>query len=783
MEMSAKRQNIESISDEVNVFHPLLENVIPKLPNVKSFEYTHGQYERGADFVIQIEHATTARLSYVGVVVKCGKITGGRVGDIEEQIKECAEERAYSVMNRVRCTEVWVFASAGYSERTKEKLRDRFPGRSVEFFGPEDVAKFVDDYYPYFWHDLPQDLGIYLQNLAAKLQILDRASGLLLSPSADGLYIQLDTYERIRKSYVKTSRTKHEFTNVDIEHEILKTKIGLLEADMGFGKSKLARRIAFSLCSADSFQKHRIVPVFSTYKSFLDQHDGNLEQLINSHLGSAIGILEKEHNAQVLVVLDGLDECTNAQESSASLFDALSKQANALSYCRLLVTSRPLKSLVDKATLYNDARIFGIRPLSLSKIVSYLEQACIKKNLPARLFEDLKRSHLFRQLPQSPIAAALFSNLLSQSQQEVPQSLTELYSKSIDLMLGRWEQNKELATEKQFKTAQVIAELLAVFYVENRLIYVAKAEVSSYIEDYLGKRNIGVEKSVIDNLLFERSNLFIIDEESGTVAFRHRSFAEYLCAHRKSRDRSLLVKDAALDPYWTNVFFFYAGTLLDCPEILGELRKLKPADEIQEWLNILSVPNYLLAAYQTEFHEVESNVMVVLIEAAKLFIRVREGETKTRLPELTEMQLLYLFKSIVIENLGYDFFNKGFETLTIRIDEELEDPLVKSYALFFLGCAALSCNNNAPFKFLVQQISAKTLPLPISLAIQCELETSTSLDNHKLLHYHKDKLRKMMLRPGKSTLTENLEVKSKIDDLFQKPLSSRKNAIIKRRGS
>jgi hypothetical protein len=159
-------------------------------------------------------------------------------------------------------------------------------------------------------------------------------------------------------------------------------------------------------------------------------------------------------------------------------------------------------------------------------------------------------------------------------------------------MLGRWEQKKERATEKQFKTAQKIAERLATYYVENRLIYVAKTEIDQRIGEYLNKRNTGVEPLEIDEILFKRSNLFVIDEETGTVAFRHRSFGEYLCAQRKARDQSLIVSEAALDPYWTNVFFFYAGTLLDCPELLTELRNLKADGEMQEWMKVLSVPTY-----------------------------------------------------------------------------------------------------------------------------------------------------------------------------------------------
>src|SRR5690606_10791520 len=115
--------------------------------------------------------------------------------------------------NRVRCSEVWVFSSGGYSERAKEKLLERFKGRSIEFFGSEDIAEFVDDYFPYFWHQLPNDLGSYLQQLGERLHAVDLATSLLISNSNGGMYIELDCYERITKSYFKNSAPKPEIKN------------------------------------------------------------------------------------------------------------------------------------------------------------------------------------------------------------------------------------------------------------------------------------------------------------------------------------------------------------------------------------------------------------------------------------------------------------------------------------------------------------------------------------------------------------------------------------------
>jgi hypothetical protein len=775
MDFNEKRKQVEAIRDEVGELHKILENIFPKLPNVTSYEYTHGQHERGADFVLEIESLTTKRRSFTGVVVKCGKVTGPLAQDIEEQIRECAEERAYKVMKRIRCNDVWVFSSGGYTERSKEKLQERLPGRSIEFFGPEDIARFVDDHYPYFWHKLPIEVGAYLQQLSEKIMYLDRAASLLVSATDQSMYIDLDTYERIRNTYSdkNKSKSKQMVKEVDFIKEAISSKCSILEADVGFGKSKLARRLAQQLCSADSYLKSKKVPIFSTYVNFLNLHNGSVEHLVEAVLGEALPAI-KSDGADIVLILDGIDECGGSGRSTSDLFESLYRQVKDAPNISTVITSRPLKSLVDRASAYAESRIFGIRPLSIFKIVRYLEETCSRANLPVRLFEDLKRSPLFKQLPHSPIAAALFSNLLNENKQEVPQSLTELYTKSIELMLGRWEQKKDLATEKQYKTAHLIAEQLAVYFVENKLIYIAKSEASDFVSQYLSKRNIGVSQAEIEEILFYRSNVFVEDSDLQVVSFRHRSFSEFLCAHKKSKDRSLSVIECSLDPYWTNVFYFYSGLLLDCAEVLRELRSTPAANEVQEWLKILSVPSYLLAAYQTEFEVVEENLFDVFINSARLYLRVRSGDTKMQLCKLSEMQLLYLFKSIVVESCGYPFFSRSFDSLLLKISDGVTDPEVRYHAMFFLACSAAECDASDAFDYLVDSVGAERLPLSLSFAIRCEIEGKSNFHKNRLIKLHQEKLQKVLV-PSQKRQSGNLVVlaRNKIEDLFERPLSAR----------
>ena len=68
MDMFAKKKLLEEIKREVEDLHPLLANVLPKMTGVRDYEYTHGVWERGADFILEIENQTTKRIDYIGVV-------------------------------------------------------------------------------------------------------------------------------------------------------------------------------------------------------------------------------------------------------------------------------------------------------------------------------------------------------------------------------------------------------------------------------------------------------------------------------------------------------------------------------------------------------------------------------------------------------------------------------------------------------------------------------------------------------------------------------------------
>src|ERR1700744_5097966 len=103
-----KRTRIQALSDEVKEFHPLLQTLLPKMPRVQDVEYTHGNTELGADFLVTRTDDTFATPEYIGVVAKLGKMDQESISEIERQIDECfIPKRFGSGKFTGQITEVW----------------------------------------------------------------------------------------------------------------------------------------------------------------------------------------------------------------------------------------------------------------------------------------------------------------------------------------------------------------------------------------------------------------------------------------------------------------------------------------------------------------------------------------------------------------------------------------------------------------------------------------------------------------------------------------------------
>ncbi len=732
-------EKIASINDETNELHPLLHQLLPHLPHVKDVTYTHGSNEMGADFVAQKFDPTLNDHHYVGVIAKTTKIHQD-LSDIERQIEECRIPRLIAGgTKQTHLTEIWVITTKNVTNNAKEKIHHKYASSNINFIDGDKLTHLVDEYIPYYWHDVPGSIGTYLQRAWIRNRELDLQSTLLPEKCAS-LYIDLDLMQEDEDGYEKSRPARRKTVNV--YSELKQNKVLLIEGAMGAGKSKLLRHMLSELATPTSFNESKLIPVYLTYRDFLRAYDGNIAKCVKETLREATRDV-RDQEATVLLLVDGIDEVIEEKSASAERLGELVEQVEAESSTKLVITTRPMKLIDRELEIHRSVKRYYLKPLSTTNILAFIQNICRELKLSTRLVEDIKRSHLFRQLPRNPIAAILLSNLLAQNEQELPSNLTDLYAKSLELMLGRWDVQKGLFTVKEYEAAETVCCLLGKYVMDNELIRVATEEVKQKFRQYLNDRNLDVDADKLFEKVTLRSGVLADDQESQTIRFRHRSFAEFLYAKLLTKAGGLRMDERAWQLYWANTYFFYFGIKRDCPDLLEEVLACPIGLEAQRWLRIINVPQYFLAAFSTPYRVVEHNLYKLFLDTARVFTDIKTGKVRTALSSLPEMQLLWFMRFIMRECYAFAFFRRALESTALRIEESLEEPDIKAIALFLVGTVGIELGEQEPFRLLIENKKLGELPLSVSCAVECEMKMNKELGRSPLMRKHKKRWRRI----------------------------------------
>lgn len=276
MNQQHKREQVEAIDDEVNGLHPLLHEILQKIAHVSYVEYTHGPNELGADFVVLREDPAIKETSFIGVIAKTDRILQSTT-DVERQIEECNLKRPIRQgKQEVRLSEIWVITSKSVSHNAKLKIQEKYAGRKVFFFDADWLVDQVDTHAPYFWYRLPNATGGYLSNLSIRVAQLNAQTSLLPHGVHLTTYIDLDVAEAEADRYKKQSiGSKPRLVN--LLEEACMHKLAILEADMGFGKSTLVRRIVAELAVPEVYKERKTLPIYLSFSRFAEKEYISLE--------------------------------------------------------------------------------------------------------------------------------------------------------------------------------------------------------------------------------------------------------------------------------------------------------------------------------------------------------------------------------------------------------------------------------------------------------------------------------------------------------------------------
>ncbi|MGB8226223.1 MAG: NACHT domain-containing protein [Sedimentisphaerales bacterium] len=708
----AKLKKIRGLTDEVRQLHPLLKDLLPKLPHVIHVEYTHGQSEMGADFIVILQNPTLGLEQYIGVIVKSGDIRQDHES-LERQIKECSVKRKISGGKKeIYLNEIWVISNGAISANAKDKIYEEYHSKNITFIWDEILVSWIENYFKEYWEDMDQNVALYLSAVGRNANDLNTRFGLLDISQGD-FYIEQDII-KVDKRKESKFLLKPTQKNTHLASALEKERFVYIQGGMGFGKSRLLRQAALTYANHRHFNEKGILPVFINYRDLIETHNNSLESLLRTlKTGSKI---DPEKYA-LLFVIDAIDEIKGDTESKIEMVIQFISELMPHKNMKAVFASRPFEDPILLEKLDHYCSRYSLLPLSMQRMISFVEKLCEKSVITSRLKMDLQKSDLFRSLPRTPISAILLGRILNTDVKELPSSLPELYGKYLDWALGRWDIAKGAMSEKEYETTVILVRLIAKFMFENDLNEIGLGDVKGIIEDYIDRRETGQQLQKLFHNVIERSEIFLIDELQNKLFFKHRSFMEYMYAEEMFLKHGKSAKiEKPFDLDWVAVNYFYLGKLKDCPDRLKEIFEIIPANQSVALSKIMHSGQYLLAAYQSPYSVIIDCVKSAVLDAAKLYCDACENPTTSKLGALPELQLLAILTGVMRYTFEYDFFKHALTDIETEILLNVDSDKCSIVAAFFIAAIRGGLGHKDAFKVLVTDYSA-SLPAIVKLGI------------------------------------------------------------------
>ncbi|MBS3667472.1 NACHT domain-containing protein [Vreelandella boliviensis] len=397
--------------------------------------------------------------------------------------------------------------------------------------------------------------------------------------------------------------------------------------------------------------------------------------------------------------------------------------------------------------------------LTIQQVVGLVKTICKDNSVIDRLEKDLNKSAVFKALPKTPISAILLARILNENVQEIPSTMTDLYAKYMELVLGRWDMQKGLQSQIEYDVINNVVINIAIFSLENNVGEVPLGDVFAIYESYVSSRKFNIDTQLLYSRLLENKEVFYHNRVKGVLAFRHRTFAEYFYAQGMVRDNSAVIDMKTYELYWSSSYFFYFGLKRDCPQLIKALDSIESHDERFMFLKLLNHGQFLLAAYLTPYEDIARSLSKAFKDASFFHSDLVDLNIESPLQQLSKLQITMLTSRLLSMAYGYDFFLDAIKEEALNVystpcksDEDMQ-------LLFFLNTVLIFSDEVDAYDYML-----KEYPNTIPLILQTAMLENTS-DNKKLTLLL-EKLSKKLYKSAK----KNPSMQKALIDLYDKPL-------------
>lgn len=667
-------------------------------------EVTHGIDEYGKDLVIV--RADPVSPDVIAVVVKRGNIKGKTAGDVDalkqrisairgargdrltqEILSQIRQSRSHAAelpthIRRLTISKVLVVLLGELSKNARERIEAEVGSTGDVFDLSWAVDTFTQHYPQVFFEGRSVDFLDDLIKTHEKDSFYAKTGRTLSECFVEPLIARMDVPLSLNEDAIAVAIRNRRLSFSHLREVIQSKERLLITGDPGSGKSKALAKLCIDryrdllkqVVRSQDIAKRLLIPILVSAR--------NLATIADIGAFRTIFLPDKvsDRFAVDTLMVDGLDEVPASQRHD------LLKKAETFAWslnARLVLTSRKIAMLNDPPPGFER---FELLPFEFGQAIKLMQKLVTNPDMMPAIKEGLQR--IQAQIPMSPLSLLLLVELVVQ-RKEIPSSLTELYDRFLDMVLGRWDYEKglevlfEYVVKKRFLAALAYRE-----FQQKQRLEIPRVDYDNFVSSYAAE--YGWNDESIHTFLreVERAGILEVQED---VFFRHRSFLDYSVAvyiHERRAEIPNLTGTIAqfyFDSIWSEVAFFYVGLSREISPGLLEVLFGDPGNDLPTHAGKLLIGRLLQAGWHSPTKVKEAGITGSLGSLSHVHLGFLAIFVGTKRP----VAKIYgdIFAMLVSDlSFGSMFLSKEVRAILDRMEAEgslEEDDLYRRLALIW----------------------------------------------------------------------------------------------------
>lgn len=696
--MSTRLRMIQRFKTEQELRDKLLEPLFERM-GFETYK-THGANEFGKDFVLAKKDELGIR-RLTSVVVKKGSIGVGStekeksaIESISRQVRQSFEVAYPDAISKehLKVQRVFFVCDGTISDNAKRVIAEQWGvsrelyEKNTEFIPGEKLVELTGQHWALFFTSSEPELTEYAEQLLIKLERDEKTRSINIDSriaATCNKYLESSLFE-------VSPGTNGQLKHVSKEPDKVFKTVGriLIVGESGAGKSFLLREQLKKIIERENDQ-----PRIKLYCRLADLADvpTSAERLAEFCISQIQKIAPKVSSSYLVpflreqkidFYLDGFDEI-GTEDKRVSAIDNINSLISTYPQSQFVVTTRAL-DIALKQGLPNSFHRYDIKQLSYKESIHYLE-AIVKEasSCCSEIMKEIKHQGLMLSLPRTPLTLQLIGSLFSENAaKEIPSNITEVYKMYSEIMLGRWDKQRDVTNTFDYERKVSLLGELALYmqnqFIEEMIVPRAIELTEAFLSD------MGDEPTKAMKLLEEiikRSEILTLSN-ADHIRFKHRSFQEFFTAHKMHTQGHdfKVISGKIYDPWWENVIIFLCGFRKNADDIVDYVIDLLCPDELEEALFRFrrgkNLGMMVRAGYESTVEMKKKAIKASLYDFESCYKSdYIENQIKTILGRLPKYALHVVFQMI----FSHAYYSKLTRKPVLELVTDIESPLQRSF--------------------------------------------------------------------------------------------------------